>query len=1023
VGLVGERVGYIPDGGHARWVADQAGVPSTQRVEGLSVTELEFGFGMLWDSAPDGEHVVAFRDLIGETPQEWVDPDRVRVVAFREEIAGKAASKGASTIRYEAAADGDVVALGAVVVEDGLLSFEDLMVGALAGPVRRRAEQVIAESGSGWSGQELLFRDDHRLAIGREELIADLAERALVGNRVVVVGESGTGKSTILCGVEEQAAAVPGVTVVSALLGASTTGVSGRDVVLRLVEQLESVIGQKLAPDRNPGDPLTTAVWRDMLTEAAGALPGRLVVVIDALDLLADDQSRLDVWPARVVPPGIGLVCSTTDPEQAQVLANSDVEIVPVGDLSSELAVQAAQMWAGRSGRELPAPVLTVIGAVPRSPLWVRLAVDLLADLDGDDFASIAGDADQATAIERLLMDRVTALPADAEDVAGVFLGRVGERIGDRAAAVMLGALATVRSGFAPTDLAALLPDDPDAAHKVAVVQRVLGDQMRTVDAAGRIAFAHAALQRRAAGFAGPNVHTSIVGVLAADDAWDDVDACDAVWHAVHASAEPVQGGPLDLPRVLERALNQGPPGLALVLMRAVLMRAVDAHPSEGIAMVGGVDRSELTVDGLDSLLRAQTIVDRRHVLPLDRVALSRAVLGVVRGGEGPTSAEAVTVALANLATELHQVGGLQESLDAYSESLAVARAEVAAGNSGAEAQAASVMSRVGDLRIALNDLEGALTVFSEQLDLRRAAVAAEPDSAELGLEPGIAWANVGRVREARGEWDAAAHAYAESVQLRRTALEADPDAARFSGGLMFGLNCLGRVREAQRDQAGARRAFEESLGLARAQMRAHPGSMTARMQLTVALNDVGRMHDAAGDLAGALRLFDEQLSMVRGMVDAQPGSAEVVRLLVVALTSVGVVRQSDGDLDGAMEAFGESLELARERLARSRRRCWGSWTPMWPGTTSPPPTLSVGTRRHRGAPQKRPSPLRGTCTRPGRVGRSPETTSPIRWRSWPTGATSSAIVRRRRAPGLKVRRSSRRSCVGVRMPIPCLRQ
>ena len=245
------------------------------------------------------------------------------------------------------------------------------------------------------------------------------------------------------------------------------------------------------------------------------------------------------------------------------------------------------------------------------------------------------------------------------------------------------------------------MPDDPDAAHKVAVAQRVLGDQMRTVDAAGRIAFAHAALQRRAPDSPGP-VHTSIVGVLEADDAWDDVDACDAAWHAVYASAEPAQGGTLDLPRVLERALNHVPSGLGLVLMRAV-----DAHRARGIAMVGGVDRSELTVDGLDLLLRAQTIVDRRHVLPLDRVALSRALLGVVRDGEGPTNAEAVTIALANLGTELHQVGELQESLDAYSESLAVARAEVASGSSGAEAQAASVMSRVGDLRIALNDLEG----------------------------------------------------------------------------------------------------------------------------------------------------------------------------------------------------------------------------------------------------------------------------------------------------------------------------
>ena len=36
-------------------------MPADQRVEGLSVTELEFGFGMLWDLAPDGEHVVVFR--------------------------------------------------------------------------------------------------------------------------------------------------------------------------------------------------------------------------------------------------------------------------------------------------------------------------------------------------------------------------------------------------------------------------------------------------------------------------------------------------------------------------------------------------------------------------------------------------------------------------------------------------------------------------------------------------------------------------------------------------------------------------------------------------------------------------------------------------------------------------------------------------------------------------------------------------------------------------------------------------
>ena len=120
VGLVGERVGYVPDGVHARWVAAQAGVPADQRVEGLSVTELEFGFGMLWDSAPDGEHVVVFRELVGAAPAGWVDPDHDRVARFRDDVAAKAADRGVATLRYEVTvvAVGDTVDL-AIVASGG----------------------------------------------------------------------------------------------------------------------------------------------------------------------------------------------------------------------------------------------------------------------------------------------------------------------------------------------------------------------------------------------------------------------------------------------------------------------------------------------------------------------------------------------------------------------------------------------------------------------------------------------------------------------------------------------------------------------------------------------------------------------------------------------------------------------------------------------------------------------------------------------------------------------------------------
>ena len=158
---------------------------------------------------------------------------------------------------------------------------------------------------------------------------------------------------------------------------------------------------------------------------------------------------------APVIPPSIGLLCSTTSPDQAAALTGVGVDRLDVGDLSPAIAVEAARSWAGQAGRALPASVLAIVGEAARSPLWVRLAVDLLADLDAEDFASIAAAADQAAAIERLLFEEARSLPSDTADLAGVFLGRVAERIGDEPAALLLGVLATARSGLAPADLAA----------------------------------------------------------------------------------------------------------------------------------------------------------------------------------------------------------------------------------------------------------------------------------------------------------------------------------------------------------------------------------------------------------------------------------------------------------------------------------------------------------------------------------------------------------------------------------------
>ena len=874
------------------------------------MTELEFGFGMLWDSAPDGEHVVVFRELVGAAPAGWVDPDHDRVARFRDDVAAKAADRGVATLRYEVTvvAVGDTVDLAIVASGGEETSFEDLMVGVLSGPVRRRAELVIAESGGGWVGAERLFRDDHTVAVGRESLIGDVTAQVAAGGRVVLVGESGTGKSTIVCATEAGLRDRDGLIVVSVLVGASSTGVSGRDVVVRLVEQLQPLIGRELSAPTDGDEDGFIQWWRDVLTEAQTAIEGRLVIVVDALDVLADDRARSDVWPVRVIPPSIGLLCSTTSPDQAAALTGVGVDRLDVGDLSPAIAVEAARSWAGQAGRALPASVLAIVGEAARSPLWVRLAVDLLADLDAEDFASIAAAADQAAAIERLLFEEARSLPSDTADLAGVFLGRVAERIGDEPAALLLGVLATARSGLAPADLAALLPDDPDAGLTVAIAQRVLGDQLRTIDAAGRLTFAHAIVQWHAASLAGPGVHARIVEVLANDDVWDDTDALDVIWHTIAASAEsdgeqPVHAG------VLARAANHRPPGGELVLMRAI-----DAHPGAGIALIRQLDRSALTDGGMELFLDAPDKVDRRYVGPRDRVGLSMSVVGLARSGMAEARDRQVSTALNNLGDDCLAVGDLDGADVAFEESLELRRGLVQTqpGSVDAQRELSVALNRVAGFRGVRGDLAGAEEVFEESLELRRGLVQARPESVAARRDLSIALDWVGDVRQVRGDRDGALLAFEESLELARGLVQARPGSVDAQRELSVALNRVGDVRRMGGDFDGADEVFGESRALRRGLVQAQPGSVEAQRDLSVVLNRIGDVRQVRGELDGAVEVFEESLELARELARVQPGSVQTQRDLSVALNRVGEIRQLRGDFAGAVEVFEESLELAR---------------------------------------------------------------------------------------------------------------
>jgi tetratricopeptide (TPR) repeat protein len=539
----------------------------------------------------------------------------------------------------------------------------------------------------------------------------------------------------------------------------------------------------------------------------------------------------------------------------------------------------------------------------------VKLAVDLLDDLDAGDFASIAATADQARAIEHLLLEEARTLPMDTADLAGVFLDRVAERIGGEAAALLLGVLATARSGFAPADLAALLADDPDAGLKVAGLQRILGDQLRTVDAAGRLTFAHAGVRLHASCFVDTAAHARIVEVLDAHDTWDDVDALDAVWHTIAAGAVNV-GGQGELAAALARAVNHRPASGELVLMRAL-----DAHPGPGIALVGRVDRSMLGDEGMKLLLKAPRAVDRRYLRPADRVDLGRVVLGLARAGEAGTRDWQVCAALNNLGADCLFVGDLDGAHDAFEQSSECSRrlAREQPESERAKSDLSVALNGIGDVLEAQGDFHGAQAAYEETLEMCRGLVRAQPDSLPARRELSVALNRIGAIRRLRGDLDGALSAYQESLELARALARGQPGSVLAQSDLGVALNRIGGVLQARGDLDGAQAAFEEMLELDRAVVQAQPGSVRAQRDLSVALGWIGSVRRARGDLEGALTLFEEALELFRELARAQPDSVDAVEAVVGSLTNVAIVRRECGDPAAARTMIDEAVPLARE--------------------------------------------------------------------------------------------------------------
>jgi WD40 repeat protein len=293
-------------------------------------------------------------------------------------------------------------------------------------------------------------RGDARFFQGRGaalQAILDYA-RAAAGRVLLVVGETGMGKTALLARAALEAAARhPASQVIVRFLGATAASTERRGLLQSLCRELAERVGQD---DYRPPEELPALAddFAEFLTQARPDRP--LVVFLDALDQLADDataETRLGWLPARL-PPHAALVVSSLPGVADRTPAGQVLALPP---LAPDEGRDLLDAWLAAAGRTLQEhqrrAVLARFEACPR-PLYLKLAFeqarhwrafDLAPDL-GSDLPAVVGGlfdrlADEAShgarLVERSLALVAAARPGLSEDEPIDLLGRDAEVMED----------------------------------------------------------------------------------------------------------------------------------------------------------------------------------------------------------------------------------------------------------------------------------------------------------------------------------------------------------------------------------------------------------------------------------------------------------------------------------------------------------------------------------------------------------------------------------------------------------------
>lgn len=1006
--LLGDRYGWVPGSDRIDAASSEAGFTPTDN--NASVTALEIEYGLLkkdplqrrrsllclreplpYDRMRDGKAAI-FSDAHATDPGA---PDRVRRLQKLKQNIVADSELSCHTLRYtldwnEARQHPDADG------PNGIKAWGQKVEAALWQLLDDETKAFAVQKEPTWQEEEQFAIDElvERLNgsfVGRTAIVRQALALASSPTSngapwgLCLVGDTGAGKSALFAHLVHELSRQKEVLLLVHAAGISPRAGQTEWMLRRWIGELGKSIGEfPEVPNDLKAEELEK-LFAQLLHRVAAK--HRVVVMVDALNqFVRTERARTVSWLPLVWPDNARFIATAIRGEETSHLVHhAGLSLVGVPPLDDFEVDAVAEKVYGRYHRQPNAAVLRELSALRLpdgtaavgNPLWLTLALDLLNQLDADDFTeaeSATGSSAEAQ-LRQVVLQRARTLPPDVEGLYGVLLRRVEKVAGkvETCAFAMLTALS--RFGWREEDLEKLLPavsailsnqksaiGNPQFKWNplcFAVLRRCFRAHLVKRGALGQWDFAHATLRHAIQARVSKDedlmsaIHRAIVHHLV-NLPWTNTPGEDSdplreselmvhlIWagdaeHAAQLLAN-IEG-----PYALRTATGYSAKSPSIQALADHITLGGNATPNSHLDWVANL----LSHPGL-SFEQVDCIAWRFNT-DLDSALAATASLSNRR-----LLAEAVLQARQRLA------GASQpdhESKLALSRSLnKVSQIALASGDLAASAHFAGESKRIGEQyatmeRDAKDEKRTSLagSVEPTQREYNQVTPRSRPGWDDWSEAPRIDWDDPDSLNSYKQKLEAMLAADLErqrELQEDLRELEADIHTDQLSDQdeRCHALDTLGQVAQEQGDLTTAKQHFAESLAI-REKIAAsdryyeqwlrcvadpqEPATIELEMpsrsgwqnNLAVSLNFLGNLALRQGDLDGSSRFYSRSHAIMRRLVEGDSSnifkrkSIYQANLATISV-QLGRIEQTRGDLDTALCRYTEAFNLMEQLVA-----------------------------------------------------------------------------------------------------------